>query len=256
MRVVTDRMPRLESAALGVWVDAGARNENIRNNGVAHMLEHMAFKGTKRRSARDIAEEIEAVGGHLNAYTSRENTAYFARILKEDVPLAVDILADILQHSVFDEEELERERHVIIQEIGQTEDTPDDIIFDPHLLTVATGIPEHNDYAKAFFEATALIRERLPHALVSGGLSNVSFGLPMRKLINDTFIRLSVEAGGDSGIIDPIQSRMDRVLALTLSDPRHTLARDMLEGRDDFCMSYIAAYKQGRLSAPKRGAGN
>ena len=94
------------------------------------MLEHMAFKGTERRSARAIAEEIEAVGGHLNAYTAREQTAYYAKVLKEDVPLALDIIADILQHSTFDPEELERERGVILQEIGQANDTPDDIIFD------------------------------------------------------------------------------------------------------------------------------
>ena len=112
-------------------------------------------------------------------------------------------------------------------------------------------------YGRHYLDAVGEIRRRYGTELhVTGGLSNVSFGLPMRKLINDTFIRLAVEAGADSGIIDPIQSRMDRVLALTLSDPRHTLARDMLEGRDEFCMSYIAAYKQGRLSAPKKGAGN
>ena len=99
-------------------------------NGVAHFLEHMAFKGTERRSALAIAEEIEAVGGHLNAYTSRESTAYYAKVLKEDVTLALDILADILQHSTFEPEELERERTVILQEIGQANDTPDDIIFD------------------------------------------------------------------------------------------------------------------------------
>ena len=130
LRVVTDAMPRLQSASVGVWVDAGARYETPEVNGVAHLLEHMAFKGTKRRNAQTIAEEIEAVGGHLNAYTSREQTAYFARVLRDDVPLAVDILADILQHSVFDAAELERERTVVVQEIGQTEDTPDDIIFD------------------------------------------------------------------------------------------------------------------------------
>ena len=94
------------------------------------MLEHMAFKGTKRRTARGIAEEIEAVGGHLNAYTSREQTAYFARVVADDLPLAVDMLADILQHSTFEEQELARERAVIIQEIGQTQDTPDDLVFD------------------------------------------------------------------------------------------------------------------------------
>jgi predicted Zn-dependent peptidase len=136
LRVVSEHMPRLESAAVGVWVDAGARYESAEINGIAHMLEHMAFKGTERRSAYAIAEEVEAVGGHMNAYTSREQTAYFIRVLKGDVPLAVDILADILQHSTFDAGELERERSVIIQEIGQTEDTPDDIVFD-HLQAAA-----------------------------------------------------------------------------------------------------------------------
>lgn len=130
LRVVTETMPRLETAALGVWVDVGARYEPAEVNGVAHMLEHMAFKGTRRRSARRIAEEIERVGGSLNAYTSREHTAYYARILADDVPLASDLIADILQNSTFDPEELEKERHVILQEIGQVNDTPDDLIFD------------------------------------------------------------------------------------------------------------------------------
>lgn len=136
MRVVTDPMPRLRSATVGVWVNAGARNETAKMQGVSHLLEHMAFKGTKRRDAKRIAEEIEAVGGHLNAYTGREQTVYYARVLKDDLPLAVDIIADILQHSVFDKTELAREQHVVVQEIGQSEDTPDDIIFD-HLFNVA-----------------------------------------------------------------------------------------------------------------------
>ncbi len=129
-RVVTDRMDEVETVSLGVWVDIGTRHEPAAINGVAHLLEHMAFKGTERRNALAIAEEIEAVGGHLNAYTSREHTAYYAKVLKEDAPLAVDILADILQHSLFDATELDRERTVILQEIGQAIDTPDDIIFD------------------------------------------------------------------------------------------------------------------------------
>lgn len=136
LTVVTDPMPHLESASIGVWVNAGARNETPEENGLSHMLEHMAFKGTAKRSARQIAEEIERVGGYLNAYTAREQTAYYARILKADVGLAAGLLADILQNSVFDAEELERERGVIVQEIGQTEDTPDDIIFD-HLQAQA-----------------------------------------------------------------------------------------------------------------------
>ncbi len=128
--VATDAMAGIETAAIGVWVGVGTRHEPAAINGVAHLLEHMAFKGTQRRNARDISVEIESVGGHLNAYTSRENTAYYARVLADDVPLALDIVADILQHSVFDEGELARERTVVLQEIGQAEDTPDDIIFD------------------------------------------------------------------------------------------------------------------------------
>ena len=130
LTVVTDPMPQLESASLGVWVNCGARHETQPVMGVSHMLEHMAFKGTERRTARGIAEEIEAVGGGLNAYTSREQTAFHARVLKSDVPLAVDILADILIRPVFEQGELERERQVVLQELGQARDTPDDIIFD------------------------------------------------------------------------------------------------------------------------------
>ncbi len=129
-RVATDRMDHVETAAIGVWIGIGARHEVPRLNGVSHMLEHMAFKGTERRSAQDIVNEVESVGGQINAYTSRENTAYYLRVLAEDVPLAVDILADILQHSTFESGELERERAVILQEIGQCADTPDDLIFD------------------------------------------------------------------------------------------------------------------------------
>jgi len=130
LRVATDQIETVESVSLGIWIDVGTRHEPPELNGVAHFLEHMAFKGTERRSARAIAEEIEAVGGHVNAYTSRESTAYYAKVLKEDVPLALDILGDILQNSTFDPEELDRERTVILQELGQANDTPDDIIFD------------------------------------------------------------------------------------------------------------------------------
>jgi predicted Zn-dependent peptidase len=130
LTIVTDPMPQLESAALGVWVNCGSRHETANVMGISHMLEHMAFKGTERRTARALAEEIEAVGGFLNAYTSREQTAFHARVLKADVPLAIDILADILTHPTFEPAELERERQVVLQEIGQARDTPDDIVFD------------------------------------------------------------------------------------------------------------------------------
>lgn len=130
IRVVTDRIPFLETASVGAWFDVGARYESESENGISHLLEHMAFKGTRRRSARGLAEEIEAVGGQLNAYTSRDHTTYYARVMKGDVPLAVDILADILQYSTFDPVELDREKEVVLQEIGQAHDTPDDLVFD------------------------------------------------------------------------------------------------------------------------------
>lgn len=136
LTVISDYMPHVETVSLGAWIGVGTRYEPAENNGVAHLLEHMAFKGTARRSAYEIAEEIEAVGGHLNAYTSRESTAYYAKVLADDAPLAVDIIADILQHPTFDEEELKRERAVVLQEIGQSFDTPDDIIFD-HFQEIA-----------------------------------------------------------------------------------------------------------------------
>ncbi len=141
LRIVSEDMPQFETASVGVWVDVGARYESAENNGVSHLLEHMAFKGTNRRSALSIAEEIEAVGGHVNAYTSREQTAYYAKVMKGDVALAVDILADILQHSTFAEEELERERAVVIQEIAQAHDTPDDAVFDQFQETVYPNQP-------------------------------------------------------------------------------------------------------------------
>jgi predicted Zn-dependent peptidase len=129
-RIVTENMPGLKSAAIGVWVLAGGRHERVEQNGIAHFLEHMAFKGTKTRTALQIAEAIEDVGGYINAYTSREMTAYYVRLLEEDVALGLDVIADILLNPMFDISEIEVERGVILQEIGQAHDTPDDIIFD------------------------------------------------------------------------------------------------------------------------------
>ena len=128
--VVSDAMEHLGTASLGIWVGAGARDERDNEHGISHLLEHMAFKGTRRRSARHIAEEIEQVGGDINAATSVEQTSYNVRVLGEDVPLGVDILADILTEPAFAPDELEREKNVIVQEIGAVMDTPDDLVFD------------------------------------------------------------------------------------------------------------------------------
>jgi predicted Zn-dependent peptidase len=130
LRVVSHEMPHLSTVALGVWVASGARHETLAEHGISHLLEHMAFKGTAERSAQDIAEEIEQVGGELNAATSLDTTCYYSRVLKDDVGLALDILADIIQCSSYADDELEREREVILQEIAATRDSPDDTVYD------------------------------------------------------------------------------------------------------------------------------
>ncbi|MBB6249701.1 M16 family metallopeptidase [Nitrospirillum iridis] len=139
LRVVTDSMVGVETVSLGVWVGVGTRDETPEVNGVAHLVEHMLFKGTPKRDAYQISSQIEDVGGHLNAYTTREHTAYYGKVLKEDAALALDIVSDMVQHASLDAEELVKERTVVLQEIGQAEDTPDDIIFDHFQATAFPG---------------------------------------------------------------------------------------------------------------------
>ncbi len=135
LRVVTDTVDTVESVAIGIWCDVGTRHEDLKYNGVAHMVEHMMFNGTPTRSAQDIVNQIESVGGQMNAYTSRELTAYYVHLLKEHAPMALNILSDMIQRSTFPESEIEKERGVILQEIGMTLDTPDDLVFDMYQET-------------------------------------------------------------------------------------------------------------------------
>src|SRR5689334_19146066 len=210
LTVVTDRMPELESAMLGVWVNAGGRNETRDVMGVSHMLEHMAFKGTLRRSARDIAEEIEAVGGYLNAYTSREQTAFHARVLKADVPLSLDILADILTSPTFEQSELERERQVVLQEIGQARDTPDDIIFD-HLQGVIypdqpMGWPILGEDATVSGFRREDLRAYMDSNYRAGGMTLVASGA----VEHEAIVRLAEEKFGrlvDGDVFEPHPAR-------------------------------------------------
>jgi len=130
LRIATDYMSDVESVSISIWVNTGSRNETKKNNGISHLLEHMAFKGTKNRTAQQIAEHFDDIGGKVNAFTARENTVYYAKVLKKDIETAVEILSDILQNSTYAEKELKNERKVILQEIAMTKDTPDDIIFD------------------------------------------------------------------------------------------------------------------------------
>ncbi|MBI2990903.1 MAG: insulinase family protein [Deltaproteobacteria bacterium] len=130
IRVLSEEMPNTRSVSLGIWVENGSRHESRRQNGISHFVEHLLFKGTERRSAARIAEEMDAVGGVLNAFTAKEYTCYYGKVLDENLPLAIDLLTDIFLHSIFDREEIERERSVILQEISQAEDTPDDYVHD------------------------------------------------------------------------------------------------------------------------------
>ncbi|MEH6889921.1 pitrilysin family protein [Bacillus sp. JJ864] len=136
VRIVMEHIPTVRSVAIGVWIHAGSRNENEKNNGISHFLEHMFFKGTKTRSAREIAESFDSIGGQVNAFTSKEYTCYYAKVLDEHAKYALDILADMFFNSTFVEEELKKEKNVVFEEIKMYEDTPDDIVHD--MLTKAT----------------------------------------------------------------------------------------------------------------------
>lgn len=141
VRVVTERVPYASSVSLGVWVDTGARDESDENAGISHFIEHLLFKGTQRRSAQEIAEALDAVGGQLNAFTDKEYTCYYAKVLPEHTDLALDVLSDMLQHSVLDPEEIDRERDVVLEEIKRHQDTPDELIHDVFLTTLWPGHP-------------------------------------------------------------------------------------------------------------------
>lgn len=161
LRVYIDPMPSLETAAIGVWAQAGSVDEQDNEHGVAHLLEHMAFKGTSRRSARDIAEEIENIGGYLNAATSHQRTGYYARVLKDDIETGLDVLADILQDPLFDEAELAKEKEVVVQEIGEAADTPDDVVFE--MLQEATW--DGHTLARPILGTPDTVRAQTPGSL-------------------------------------------------------------------------------------------
>jgi predicted Zn-dependent peptidase len=139
LRILTEQMPAVRSASVGIWADVGSAVENREHRGISHLVEHMLFKGTQRRSARQIAETMDGVGGNLNAFTDKENTCYYAKVIDRHVPLALDVLADMFLHSSFDAQELAKEQNVILEEIGMYEDSPDDLIHDIFLQTMWRG---------------------------------------------------------------------------------------------------------------------
>ena len=163
VRIVTDTMPDAKSVVVGAWVGVGTRHEPRGANGVAHLVEHMLFKGTRKRSAYALSAEIENKGGSMNAHTSREETAYYARVLPEAAESATDIIADMLRHSVFNLQELDRERQVIIQEIGHDLDSPE-------------------DYASDLMHQVAFPRQRIGRPIL--GSANIIAALPRRVVVD------------------------------------------------------------------------
>ncbi len=194
LRVVTDPMSSVESTAVGVWVAAGTRHETAEVNGISHLLEHMAFKGTTSRTAQQIAEEMDNVGGQLNAYTGRDHTAYFAKVLKEDTGLAVDILSDILLNSTMDPEELAREQHVVVQEIYQADDTPDDIIFDHFQATAFPDQPMGWPVLGSEKIVRSITSERLRTYMADNYAADTMVVSAAGNVDHDTFVRLIEKA--------------------------------------------------------------
>lgn len=222
LRVITDPVPSVESVAVGVWVDVGTRHEDLRDNGIAHMVEHMMFKGTPTRTAAQIAEQIEDVGGQMNAYTSREITSYHMHLLKEDLRLALEVLADIIQRPTMPEIEVERERQVILQEIGMTLDTPDDLVFDNYQETAyphqALGAPILGrahiienmrkdtlmDYVARYYTPSRLV------VSVSGNTDHETVTALVEKLFND--LRPNSDPGPTSAVYEGGDHRIDKEL--------------------------------------------
>ncbi len=183
LTVATEQMPEIATATLGVWVGTGSRNETAHEHGLSHLIEHMAFKGTARRSARQIAEDIENIGGDINAATSVEYTSYTARVLGENIDVALDVLGDLLINSAFDAAELAREKGVILQEYAAVEDTPDDLVYDAFMETAYAGQPLGRpilgtpDTIRSFDEATIrafMAREYAPGKMVLAAAGDVN----------------------------------------------------------------------------------
>lgn len=258
--VVTETMAHLESVALGVWVKSGSRDETADEHGIAHLLEHMAFKGTRKRSARQIAEEIENVGGELNAATSTETTAYYARVLKDNVPLAIDILHDILTDSVFDEAELTREKHVILQEIGAANDTPDDVVFDRFAeaafrdQTIGRPILGTKETVKSF--TPKQIRNYLARHYTGDRIVVVAAGA----VDHDAFVKLVDERFGQS--IKPTGTQLREIPEARYTGGDYRENRDLMDAqvligfegrayqvRDFYCSQLLANILGGGMSS-------
>jgi predicted Zn-dependent peptidase len=218
IRVVTHEMRDHRSVSLGIWVENGSRHESAPQNGISHFIEHLLFKGTERRSAAAIAEEMDAVGGVLNAFTSKEQTCYYAKVLDENLPLAIDLLTDIFLHSSFDGEEIERERSVILQEISQAEDTPDDYVHDlfsvdffkdhPIARPICGRLETVNSFQRA--DIVEFFKSRyLPRRVIVAGAGNLSHD----RLVEELDGRLGPIGDGREPVADVLEGERQPAMA-------------------------------------------
>jgi predicted Zn-dependent peptidase len=202
IRVITERVAEAHSVTVGFWVENGSRHEQEPENGISHFIEHMLFKGTERRTALAIAKEVDSVGGVLNAFTSREYSCYYAKVLARKLPLAVDLLSDIVLNSIFDLDEIEKERRVVLQEIHMLEDTPDDLV--------------HDLFSQTFWEGHPLGRSIIGTAETVGNISRESLLAFMHE--HYCGCNIIVCAAGDlehGHIFDSISNAFQRVAAGT-----------------------------------------
>ena len=201
IQVITEEISYVHSVSVGIWVQAGSRDERSGENGISHFIEHMLFKGTKRRSAHQIAKEIDAVGGVLNAFTSKEFSSFYAKVLAEHLPVALDLLFDLYLNSLFSDEELEKERQVIVQEISMVEDTPDEYIHDlfsqsfwprhplgfPILGRLDTISRMNRDKLLKFFREHYLRAK--PIIVAAGNLKHENLLRPVKEILEETKTR-------------------------------------------------------------------
>jgi predicted Zn-dependent peptidase len=196
LKVVTEAIPYVRSVSLGLWVDVGSRDESERNAGVSHFIEHMVFKGTQNRNAAEIASCLESVGGVLNAYTSREQTCYFAKILDQHLPLAIEVIFDLAQNGLFVKSEIEKERRVILEEIKDVEDSPSDLV--------------HDRFAQAFFGNHPLGRSILGDKATVRGMGRVSILRHQKKYYRQD--RMLVVASGNlnhANLVELVERAID-----------------------------------------------
>jgi predicted Zn-dependent peptidase len=217
VRVLTESMPQVLSATIGIWVENGSRYEEPHENGVSHFIEHLLFKGTKKRTAAEIAEQMDAVGGVLNAFTGKEYTCYYAKVLGEDLAMATDLLADLFLESTFAPEEIDRERQVVLQEISQAEDTPDDFIHDLFNLHFWGGHPLALPIFGSVETVNAINRELLVSFMADRYRAGRVFIAAAGAIDHDQLVanceRLFGGIKGD-GAVGPITAPTDRLMVL------------------------------------------